>query len=295
MQQRKWIHLGFAPLALAISVAWAQQSGRHPPVTPGAAYEAGAGGPSGLSGVEMYQSADPAAPPMTKAEFEQARQIYFDRCAGCHGVLRKGATGKPLLPKDMQKLGTDSLKVFMTYGTPGGMPGFGTANELTDKEIDVLARYIQHPAPQPPEWGLKEIKASWKLLVPVDKRPTRKMNDLDLDNLFSVTLRDSGEVALIDGNSKKIVKILKTGFAVHISRFSKSGRYLYTVGRDGLINLIDLWMPEPETVATVRIGSDARSVDTSKFKGFDDKIAIAGSYWPPSYVLLDGFTLERSR
>ncbi|MFN3594412.1 MAG: cytochrome D1 domain-containing protein [Thiobacillaceae bacterium] len=240
----------------------------------------------------MYQSADPAAPPMTKAEFEQARQIYFDRCAGCHGVLRKGATGKPLLPKDMQKLGTESLKVFMTYGTAGGMPGFGTANELTDKEIDILARYIQHPAPQPPEWGLKEIKASWKLLVPVDKRPMRKMNDLDLDNLFSVTLRDSGEVALIDGNSKKIVKILKTGFAVHISRFSKSGRYLYTVGRDGLINLIDLWMPEPETVAQVRIGSDARSVDTAKFKGFDDKIAIAGSYWPPSYVILDGFTLE---
>lgn len=290
MQQRNWIHLGLAPLALAVSIAWAQQ--KHAPLTPATAYEAGAGGPSGLAGVEMYQSADPSAPPMTKAEFEQARQIYFDRCAGCHGVLRKGATGKPLLPKEMQKLGTESLKVFMTYGTPGGMPGFGTANELTDKEIDVLARYIQHPAPQPPEWGLKEIKASWKLLVPVDKRPTRKMNDLDLDNLFSVTLRDSGEVALIDGNSKKIVKILKTGFAVHISRFSKSGRYLYTVGRDGLINLIDLWMPEPETVATVRIGSDARSVDTSKFKGFDDKIAIAGSYWPPSYVLLDGFTLE---
>jgi len=289
--QQKWKYVGLAPLALAVSLAWAQQKG-HPPVTPGAMYESGAGGPHALAKEEMYQSADPSAPPMTKGEFEQAKQIYFDRCAGCHGVLRKGATGKPLLPKEMQKLGTDSLKVFMQYGTPGGMPGFGTAGELSDKEIDILARYIQHPAPLPPEWGLKEIKASWKLLVPMDKRPTRKMNTLDLDNLFSVTLRDSGEVALIDGNSKKIVKVLKTGFAVHISRFSKSGRYLYTVGRDGLINLIDLWMPEPETVATVRIGSDARSVDTSKFKGFDDRIAIAGSYWPPSYVLLDGYTLE---
>jgi mono/diheme cytochrome c family protein len=35
---------------------------------------------------------------MTKAEFDKARQIYFERCAGCHGVLRKGATGKPLTP-----------------------------------------------------------------------------------------------------------------------------------------------------------------------------------------------------
>jgi len=47
------------------------------------------------------------------------------------------------------------------------------------------------------------------------------MNKLDLDNLFSVTLRDVGEVALIDGNSKEI---LKTGYAVHISRISNSGR-----------------------------------------------------------------------
>ena len=27
---------------------------------------------------------------MTQAEFDTARKIYFERCAGCHGVLRKG-------------------------------------------------------------------------------------------------------------------------------------------------------------------------------------------------------------
>ncbi len=282
---RKGLLLAAVPLA--ISQVWAAEE--HKP-TPGAAYIAGGG--SGLAGVEMYQSTDPKAPPMSKAEFDAGRQIYFDRCAGCHGVLRKGATGKPLLPEVMQTLGTESLKVFMNYGTPGGMPGFGTSNEMTDREIDIMARYIQHPAPTPPEWGMKEIRASWKLLVPPEKRPKKKMNNLNLDNLFSVTLRDTGEVALIDGDSKKIVTILKTGFAVHISRLSKSGRYLYTTGRDGLINLIDLWMETPQTVATIRTGSDARSIDTSKYKGYDDKIAIAGTYWPPAYVLMDGFTLE---
>lgn len=278
-----------ASLPLAISMVWAQdrQSETNTPTT---TYLQGGG--STLAGVEMFQSNDPDAPPMTKAEFDQARQIYFDRCAGCHGVLRKGATGKPLLPKQMQQLGTESLKVFIHYGTPGGMPGFGTANELNEKEVDLMARYIQQPPPQPPEWGMKEMKASWKLLVPVDQRPKKKMNDINIDNLFSVTLRDSGQVALIDGDTKKIVTVLKTGFAVHISRLSKSGRYLYTTGRDGLINLIDLWMETPQTVATIRTGSDARSVDTSKFKGYEDKYAIAGSYWPPAYVLMDGLTLE---
>jgi nitrite reductase (NO-forming)/hydroxylamine reductase len=56
--------------------------------------------------------------------------------------------------------------------------------------------------------------------------------------------------------------------------------------------MIDLWMEEPETVAEIKIGAEARSIETSKFKGFEDKYAIAGSYWPPQYVIMDGATLE---
>jgi nitrite reductase (NO-forming)/hydroxylamine reductase len=277
-----------ASLPLAISTAFAADVSKTN--TPSTTYLQGGG--SALAGVDMYQSNDPNAPAMTKEEFDVGRQIYFDRCAGCHGVLRKGATGKPLLPGDMQKLGTESLKIFTYYGTPGGMPGFGTSKEMTDKEVDIMARYIQQPPPLPPEWGMKEMRASWNLIVPVEKRPKKQMNKINLSNVFSVTLRDSGEVALIDGDTKQIAAIIKTGFAVHISRISKSGRYLYTTGRDGLINLIDLWMETPATVATIRTGSDARSIDTSKYKGYDDKVAIAGTYWPPAYVLMDGFTLE---
>jgi mono/diheme cytochrome c family protein len=33
------------------------------------------------------------APALTEAEWAQATQIFFERCAGCHGVLRIGATG----------------------------------------------------------------------------------------------------------------------------------------------------------------------------------------------------------
>jgi nitrite reductase (NO-forming)/hydroxylamine reductase len=155
-----------------------------------------------------------------------------------------------------------------------------------------MARYLLNEPAQPPEFGMPEIKASWKLLVPVDKRPTKKMNNIDIDNLFSVTLRDSGEIALIDGGTKKIVTIIKTGYAVHISRVSASGRYLFAIGRDAKIDLIDLWMDPPQTVAEIKVGSEARSVETSKFKGFEDKLAIAGAYWPPQYVIMDGATLE---
>ena len=240
----------------------------------------------------LHKNANPKAPKMTEAEFTKARQIYFERCAGCHGVLRKGATGKPLTPDITLERGSEYLKTFIKYGSPAGMPNWGTSGDFTDEEVDLMARYVQQEPPTPPEYSLADMEKSYKELVPVSKRPTRKMNKLNLDNLFSVTLRDAGEVALIDGDSKKIINIIKTGYAVHISRMSASGRYLFVIGRDAKIDLIDLWMPVPDRVAEVKVGLEARSVETSKFKGYEDKYAIAGTYWPPQYVIMEGSTLK---
>jgi len=239
--------------------------------------------------------AQPGVPVISAADFQRAKQIYFERCAGCHGVLRKGATGKPLTTKVTEKLGFEYLRDFITYGSPAGMPNWGASGGLSKNDIDLMARYLLHEPPQPSEFGFKDIKATWKVHVPVAKRPTKKMNNLDLDNLFSVTLRDAGQVALIDGGTKKIVEIVDTGYAVHISRLSASGRYLFTIGRDAKINLIDLWMEHPSTVAELKIGAEARSVETSKMKGWEDKYAVAGAYWPPQYVVMKGDTLEPLR
>ncbi len=234
----------------------------------------------------------PGDPKLTAEEFATANKIYFERCAGCHGVLRKGATGKALTTDITKKNGFEYLRDFITFGSPAGMPNWGTSGELSKDQVDLMARYLLNEPATPPEFGMKEMKATWKVAVPVKDRPTKKMNALDLDNIFSVTLRDTGEVALIDGNSKQIVTRIKTGYAVHISRVSASGRYLYVIGRDAKVDLIDLWMPTPGVVATVKVGAEARSVDTSKYKGFEDKYAVAGSYWPPQFVIMDGPTLE---
>jgi len=252
----------------------------------------------------VAQTTAPAqAPAMTAAEFEIGKKVYFERCAGCHGVLRKGATGKNLEPHWSKKnadgstqeggtlkLGTARLDKIIALGTEGGMVNYDDI--LTKEEIDIMARYIQQPPPVPPEFSLADMQASWKLLVPPDQRPKTQQNKINLKNVFAVTLRDTGELALIDGDTKQIWQILKTGYAVHISRMSASGRYVYTVGRDGLITLIDMWFEKPTTVATIRIGSDARSVDVSKFKGFEDKYLIGGGYWPPQYSIMEGDTLK---
>ena len=239
---------------------------------------------------------------LSPEEMKKAKQIYFDRCAGCHGMLRKGALGPWIRPEPFKDksgrtygtkaLGTEVLKKIINDGTPGGMPGWGKSGELTPEEVELMAKFIQLPPPQPPEKSMKDLRDSWKVLVPVDKRPKKPQTDRNWKNYFAVILRDVGKIAIIDGDKKDVVSVVPSGFATHIVRHSKDGRYVYVIGRDGKASMIDLWMKEPKNVAEIRVCNDARSIDTSKYEGYEGKYAVVGCYWPPSIVTLDGQTLE---
>lgn len=281
--------LAVAVTAASLSMGMVQAYEDEPEQEAGSSYQ---GTESAVEAASAKSVRTPGAPDLTEAEFERAKEIYFQRCAGCHGVLRKGATGKPLTPEITQERGLDYLKVFINYGSPAGMPNWGTSGDFSEEEVELMAKYIMHEPPVPPEFGMPEMQESWEVVVPPEERPTQQMNDLDLKNLFSVTLRDAGQIALIDGASKEIIDILDTGYAVHISRMSASGRYLFVIGRDAKVDMIDLWMEEPGIVATIKVGMEARSVETSKYEGYEDRFAIAGAYWPPQYVIMDGETLE---
>ncbi len=243
-----------------------------------------------------FAKGDSKEPTLTDAELKDATQIYFDRCAGCHGMLRKGALGPSLEPKKTKAMGTAALEHLIFNGTPGGMPGWGKSGELTKAQTALMAKYIQMTPPPPPEKSMADMKKSWKVLVPVDKRPTKPEGNRNWKNYFGVILRDVGQIAIVDGDKKEIISVVDSGFATHILRTSKSGRYMYVIGRDGKASMIDLWMKTPQNVAEIRTCNDARSIDTSKYNGekgnYDDKLVVVGCYWPPSIVVLDGPTLE---
>lgn len=224
--------------------------------------------------------------------FEKAKKIFFDRCAGCHGTLRAGATGPNIQPERTKKIGTAALKATLTNGLPGGMPPWGKLGILSPEEVTMMANYVQMDPPEPPQLPLEKVKESHKVIVAPDARPKKPETKRNWENFFGVVLRDAGQVAIIDGDTKEKVAIIETGFAVHILRSSKTGRYFYAVGRDGKVSLIDLWTETPTLVAQVKGCFDARSVDGSKYKGYEDKVLIQGCYWPPQYVVYDGLTLE---
>ncbi len=233
---------------------------------------------------------------MADEDMEWAKQVYFERCAGCHGTLRKGATGPGLTPDLMQPKGTLALAAIIFNGTPRGMPDWGNQGFMTKEETEIMAEYLQLEPPQPPEMSLDQMLASWKLLVPPEDRPTEPQTERNWENFMAVTLRDAGQIAVIDADTYEVVANVDTGYAVHISRNSATGRYVYTIGRDGKLALVDLWTEIPTKVAEAQLCYDARSVEVSKYKGelgdFTDQLAIVGCYWPPHFVILDGQTLE---
>lgn len=257
---------------------------------PGAAPQAAEPAP------ETAQEVVSAGPELSEEEFTWAKQTYFERCAGCHGTLRKGATGPALTPDKTQAMGTVGLATIIFNGTTGGMPDWGKQGFFTQEQTDTMAKFLQQEPPTPPELSLEQMKASWKVLVPPDQRPKEPQTTRDWENYFIVTLRDAGQVAVIDGDSHEVVALINSGYAVHITRMSATGRYAYVIGRDGKLALIDLWMETPEKVAEVQLCYDARSVEVSKYEGpegnFNDRYAVVGCYWPPHFAILDGQTLE---
>lgn len=242
--------------------------------------------------------------PLNDVEFEQANKMYFERCAGCHGVLRKGATGKNLEPqankakktKGTLKLGTKRLAKIITIGTEGGMNNFDDI--FSKKEINLLARYIQMEPPVPPERSLAEMKASHKVFVKPENYPTKPLHGRNWQNFFLAIERDAGKIAIIDGDKKEVLAHISTGYAVHVMKTVEhhdtlhakdAGRFWYVMGRDGMMTKIDLWaQPKNMKVAQVQVAYDARDVAVSG----DGKYVIGGGYWPPHFVIADAKTME---
>jgi nitrite reductase (NO-forming)/hydroxylamine reductase len=242
--------------------------------------------------------------PLNDAEFEKAKSMYFQRCAGCHGVLRVGATGKNLEPKPNKakkskgtlKLGTKRLEKIIALGTEGGMNNFDDI--FNKEEINLLARYIQMEPPVPPEMSLALMQERTKVHVDPKNYPKKPLHGRNWENFFVVIERDVGKVAIIDGDKKEVVAHIDTGYAVHVIKGTEHskvlhakdiGRFWYTMGRDGKMTKIDLWQkPENMLVAETQVAYDARDVAVSG----DGKYIIGGGYWPPHFVIVDAETMN---
>ena len=250
----------------------------------------------GMAATGISMSVSAAEPTLSEADFEKAQLQYFQRCAGCHGTLRKGATGKNLEPKNTLKKGQKRLEKIIALGTEGGMNNFDDL--FTKQEISNMATFIQMTPPVPPEMSLEQMRSHTKEYVAPKDYPTKPLHGLNWKNFFVVIERDAGTAAIVDGDTKKIVTHIDTGYAVHVIKGTEHhkidhakdiGRFWYTIGRDGKVNKIDLWQtPEKMLVAETKMAYDARDIAVSG----DGKYVVAGGYWPAHFVIMDAVTLN---
>ena len=144
------------------------------------------------------------------------------------------------------------------------MPAWGELGILSTKEVDLVAQYLQMPPTDAPALPLEEIARNHVLKVAVADRPKAPAHKRNWKNFFAVVMRDQGELAIIDGDSKEKLTLIQAGFAVDTVRASASGRYLYALGRDGRITLVDLWTDPPSVAAQARGCFDSRSLEASR-------------------------------
>ena len=111
-----------------------------------------------------------------------------------------------------------------------------------------MARYVQQTPPQPPEYGLKDMKATWKVIVPPEARPKKKMTTTTSRTSSRPPARcrrDRADRRRHQEDHQHHQDGLRGAHIAHV----RSGRYLFVIGRDAKINMIDLWMEKPDNVA----------------------------------------------
>lgn len=99
---------------------------------------------AGSGGVSEAPAPVGEAPTLTAEEFAWAKQTFFERCAGCHGTLRKGATGPALTPDKTLPKGTAGLAAIIFNGTSRGMPDWGKQGILTQQQTEIMAKFLQN-------------------------------------------------------------------------------------------------------------------------------------------------------
>ncbi len=218
-----------------------------------------------------------------------AAALYRDYCAECHGAERLGGTGPALLPQNLRRLRRKAAARVIAKGRPATqMPAFGEV--LSKDQIAALVDFIYTPPKTMPVWGEKEIMASRREAVEVDRHVTRPLHDADPLNLFVVVEAGDHHVSILDGDTFRVLHRFKSRYALHGGpKFSPDGRYVYFVSRDGWVTKFDLYTFE--ILAELRAGINARNLAISE----DGATLAVANYLPHNLVLLSAEDLRVER
>ncbi|HPV06048.1 MAG TPA: cytochrome D1 domain-containing protein [Aggregatilineales bacterium] len=229
---------------------------------------------------------EPASVEASVIDGKPVDQFFADTCGGCHGPTREGGTGPALIPGRLTEP-PDFYARTIAEGRPGTiMPAWSSM--LSEDEIDVLVNYIlSEPSAASVKWEFEDVAASREVLVEEADLPDAPTHSGNIDNLMLITEREARSIAVVDGDTHKLLGHIEASYRAHGYVFDPTNpRWAFNLGRDGWLFKIDLY--SLQAVMKVRVGQDARGLAISD----DGKYLIAGNYLPHTAVILDAHTLE---
>ena len=220
---------------------------------------------------------------LSSASAEEARDLYVEHCAECHGTNRLGGTGPALIPESLGRLKQDKATATIKRGrVQTQMPAFD--GMLDDQQIAVLVTLIFEPLLEMPVHDMAAIEATRK--VTEKQLIDAPVHDGDLMNLFVVVESGDHHITILDGDRFEPITRFASRYALHGGpKFSPDGRFVHFASRDGWITRYDLW--SLEVIAEVRAGINTRNIAISA----DGTVLAVANFLPHNLVLLDATTL----
>ena len=213
-----------------------------------------------------------------------ARSLYGEHCAACHGADRFGGIGPALLPSNLERLRQSAAEQVIANGRHATqMPGF--SDKLSAEDIKSIAAYLYRAPDASPVWDLAAIRAS-RIDAPA-ATPGGATFKGDRLNLFVVVEAGDHHVSIVDGDRFERIARFPSRYALHGGpKFSPDGRFVYFASRDGWISKYDLHALA--MVAEVRAGLNTRNAAVSS----DGRYVMVGNYLPHTLVVLDARDLS---
>lgn len=233
----------------------------------------------------LLAAAVPAGPALSEPD---AAALYATHCASCHGADRLGGIGPALIPQSLARLKKDAAVKTIAKGRPATqMPAF--ADALGELERAALVDYIYAPLKEVPRWTRADIAVS-RVFNGTPEPRTRPVFDADPLNLFVVVETGDHHVTILDGDTFTPIHRFPSRFALHGGpKFTRDGRFVFFVSRDGWVTKYDLWTLK--VVAEVRAGINTRNIAISH----DARHVAVANYLPNTLVVLsaDDLGIER--
>lgn len=221
-----------------------------------------------------------------------ARKLFLENCATCHGADRGGYIA-PALNKDTQgAISEMAIRGMIMTGVPDTlMPPW--AGKLSDEQIRSLATLIKTQPKDTLEWNLEDVRKSLQVLVDEKTLPAKPTYDADVMDLMAVTARGryangpESKLVFLDGKTNKVVAEVPTGNAPHIVDYHPTNpRWAYLKTDNSTVLKIDLY--SMKVVRKVRTGLSGPSLAVSA----DGKWLMTGAFVPGAVVILNADTME---